>query len=149
MVMKVAPSCALAALLALGGCAAASVKDLKADPAATIQFDSQLNYQRLYKNLLAKFNECVGSSTFILSNARVEHALYSDLHEADISYVMDNMNHNVYYHADIVGNKETSHVTAYIYFGAWKRVLDKTQAWAEDETSTCNGSAETPAKSSS
>lgn len=126
------------ASIALCGCAATSIREIKSSPAATTSFETNINYQRLYKNLVTKFSECMGEGYVGgFATTHIKHALYSDLKEATISYTMDNLGQNIYYHADIIGTEKGSKVIAYVSLNTWKRTLDNTKNWATDADAPC------------
>jgi len=93
------------AVALLTGCAAGTVKDLKSDPANSISVEINQNYQRVYKNLLEKMQVCMGEGWVgAFAQNHIRHAMFNELQEAYISYVMSNLGYqNHYLHVDIKG----------------------------------------------
>lgn len=136
--MKPLATAALA--LVLAGCAAGNVSEIRADPANAIRMELDQNYQRVYKNVLDKMHECIGESwAGLFAQVRIRHALYSDLQEGNIGYVMDNLGQaNHYLQVDIKGlpgNK--TQLAAYVYFPTWRPQLDRVRAWAMNGQAPC------------
>lgn len=131
-------SLTLAALLA--GCAAGNVSEIRTDPANAVRIEIDQNYQRVYKNVLDKMHECIGESwAGMFAQVRIRHALYSDLQEGNIGYVMDNLGvANHYLQVDIKGlpNNRTR-LEAFVHFSTWKAHLERVQAWAIDGRAPC------------
>jgi len=138
--MKTFAAISIAAAL-LAGCAAGNVSEIRADPANAVRLDLDQNYQRVYKNVLDKMHECIGESwAGVFAQVRIRHALYSDLQEGNIGYVMDNLGvANHYLQVDIKGlpNNKTR-LDAYVHFATWKPHLDRVKAWAVDGQAPCD-----------
>lgn len=124
----------------LTGCAAGNVSEIRADPANSVRVEIDQNYQRVYKNVLDKMHECIGeSSAGMFAQVRIRHALYSDLQEGNIGYVMDNLGvANHYLQVDIKGlpNNRTR-LEAFVHFSTWKPHLERVTAWAIDGRAPC------------
>jgi len=131
----------IAVVALLTGCAAGTVKDLKSDPANSIRVQIDQNYQRVYKNLLERMQECMGEGWVgVFAQNHIRHAMYSELQEANISFVMSNLGYqNHYLHVDIKAlEQEKTKLEAFVYFSTWRSALGRIEAWARDTNATCN-----------
>ena len=138
---------ALALLPFLFGCAATSVKEMKSDPANAVHTTIEQNYQRVYKNLLGRMQECMSEGPVgMFAQYHVRHVLLPELREATISYAMSNMGtQNYYLHVDISGVSENqTKLDTYIFFSTWRHVLPKIQAWATNPDAPCDVQAPPP-----
>ncbi len=108
-----------------------------------VQIDQ--NYQRLYKNLLRKMDECAGEGQVgLFAQLHIKQTILSDLKEASISYMMTNLGTQSYYlHVDIHGiGEDRSKLDAYVAYSTWKDWLPRVERWARQPDATC---ADTPA----
>ena len=105
------------------------------------EFTVDQNYQRVYRNLLTKFRDCMGEGwAGAFASFHVVEGLYPDLGEAEISHMMTNAGtKNYYMHVEIkeVTADKTS-VKAYVQLSTWKRQLEKVRPWATDPAATCS-----------
>ena len=142
--MKIILTC-LALPIFLIGCAAGTVNELRSDPANSIHVEIKQNYQRVYKNLLEKMRECMGEGwAGAFAQFHIRHAMYNELREANISFVMSNLGQqNHYLQVDIRGlEDEKTKLDAFIYFPTWKSTLAKVQPWATDEKAKCDANSQ-------
>lgn len=136
----------LALAATLTGCAASSPKTLKADPARKVSVQIDQNYQRVFKNVLDKFQECVGEGRIgVFADMHIKNVMLSDLKEAEISVMMTNLGNYYYYHADIkeIAPGKTQFDAAIIY-QTWSRWLDRSVAWAQNGDADCDGVIKKP-----
>ena len=128
----------LAGLLA--GCAAGNVKQIQTEPANALHVEIDQNYQRLYKNLLRKMDECAGEGQVgLFAQLHIKQTILSDLKEASISYMMTNVGTQSYYlHVDIFGvGEDRSKFDAYVAYSTWKSWLPRVERWARNPAATC------------
>lgn len=94
---------ALMTVVALGGCAAGSVSEIRSNAAKRHEFVLPANYQEVYRNIASTARNCwVGG--FLLSpqaQRNVDADLLPDLGRGEVTIWMSNINRNVYAHADI------------------------------------------------
>ncbi len=136
---------ALPALLA--GCAAGTVKELKSAPGNSIHIEINQNCQRVYKNVLEKMQQCLGEGWGgAFAQYHVRHAIFSELQEANISWIMSNLDYqNHYLHVDLKGLQyDKTKLDAFVYFSGARQILVNVQAWATDANSTCDGKLPQP-----
>ena len=129
----------------LAGCAAGNVKQIQTEPANALHVQIDQNYQRLYKNLLRKMDECAGEGQVgLFAQLHIKQTILSDLKEASISYMMTNLGTQSYYlHVDIHGiGEDRSKLDAYVAYSTWKDWLPRVERWARQPDATC---ADTPA----
>lgn len=127
-------------VVALGGCASATVKELQANPAGRITLTTSRNYQAVYKDILIGMRECMGEGwAGAFAATHIRPALYSDLREGSISFVMSNMGvQNHYLHVDVKGIAEDrTSVDAVVEFATWKPQLERVKGWATGELVGC------------
>lgn len=125
----------------LSGCAAGTVNELRSDPANSIKLEINQNYQRVYKNLLEKMQECMGEGWVgVFAQNHIRHAMFNELQEANISYVMSNLGYqNHYLHVDIKGSgRDNTKMDAFVHFSTWRSVLSRVEVWATDAKATCD-----------
>lgn len=125
----------------LTGCAAGTAEALRADPSNSIHVELDLNYQRVYKNLLGKMQECMEKHwAGVTAQYRIDHAIYTERQEANLSFVMSNLGYqNHYLQVDIKGlDHDRTKVDAFVYFSTWRGTLARVQAWAADVNSKCD-----------
>lgn len=138
--MKTLPSC-LGLVFFLSGCAAGTVRDLKADPANAIHVEINLNYQRAYNNLVEKLRECIGEGGGGgYAEMRIRHAVLSELREANVSFVMLHLGYTHHYLlVEMKGLDEArTQLDAFVHFGTWRPVLGRIQRWATDPNAPCD-----------
>ena len=125
----------------LTSCAASNVKELKENPSKTIEFTIEENYQRVYKNLLEKMNECMGEGwAGVFASTHIKHELYNELKEGNITFLMSNAGSQSYYmHIDVasIADKKTR-INAYVYYSTWEKNLPLVKQWAFDGNSSCD-----------
>ena len=129
----------------LTGCAAGNVKQIQTEPANALHVEIDQNYQRLYKNLLRKMDECAGEGQVgLFAQLHIKQTILSDLKEASISYMMTNLGTQSYYlHVDIFGiGEDRSTLDAYVAYSTWKGWLPRVERWARQPDSPCADPAE-------
>jgi hypothetical protein len=123
----------------LTGCAAGSVRELKANPAATEKFTVAANYQLVYKRLIDKFQECTAAgATMVTANVVLSTQLYSDLKLGTITYSISGVVNAVHLHIDVSGTAEGAAVESFVYYPTWKQELAKIRSWAENPAAACD-----------
>lgn len=126
---------ALVTLIALGGCAAGSVSEIRSNAARRHEFALPANYQEVYRNIATVARNCwVGG--FLLSpqaQRNVDADLFSDLGRGEVTIWMSNIGRNVYAHADIERADGGSRVTVYTYFSSWDSIGPRMEKWAKGE----------------
>jgi len=124
----------------LSACAPNSVNSLKENSAASISLDINLNYQRVYKDVLDKMYECKGEGwAGAFAQFHIRHELDSEKGEAFITYVMSNagdQNHYLRINIKQIDNEKT-HLDAYVYFSTWQKSLEKIKGWATEQLKDC------------
>lgn len=70
----------------------------------------------------------------------IRHAVFNELREANISFVMSNLGYqNHYLHVDIRGlDDATTKLDAFVYFSTWRPTLARVQSWATDADAQCD-----------
>jgi hypothetical protein len=124
------------------GCAARSLNDLRTKPSKSLHVEVDQNYQRLYKNLLEKMNECMtGGNISLTARFDIRHSVLSELREAQVGYYMTNYGTESYWLlVDLKGiDKDKTKLDAYVAVSTWESRLKEVEAWATDPSSTCDG----------
>lgn len=117
----------------LSGCAAGNVKELKREAYKKYEFQENLNYQQVYKNIATATRSCWESGFLFSPSAQniVDADLYSELGKGEITIRMANLGSRVYAHTEIVKRDHTnSQVTVWIYFRTWTSMARKIRGWA-------------------
>lgn len=125
----------------LSGCAAGTVKELQSHPAAILDENIDLNYQRVYKNVLDKMRECIGEGwAGAFAQYHIQNELLSDLKESHIGFMMSNAGMQSHYlQVDIFGlNENKSNMKVMVAIETWKPYLSKIDNWAKNKDATCN-----------
>jgi hypothetical protein len=124
----------------LCGCAAQTVKEVRSNPAAELHMTVDQNYQRVYKQLLEKMQECYKEGTVgAFAQMHIRTSLYNELREANISYMMTNLgSQNHYLQVDIKGMGESTNLDAYVFFKTWSNRIPQIREWAINSDASCD-----------
>jgi hypothetical protein len=128
------------ALMTAAGCTSLTVKELKDKPAASDSVIVPVNYQKLYRDLLGKMQECFQEGTAgVFSRMDLDHALYSDLGEAQITYLMTSAGiKNYLLHVDIAAKgQHAARLDTFVSLYTWKPLMEQVQRWAVDPLASC------------
>lgn len=130
----------ICSVLILSGCAAGSVSDLRQNHSGSSHITVDENYQRVYKNLLESMYQCYGEGwAGVFAQYHIRSELYSELDEAEISYVMTNAGMQGHYlHVDIRGvDADHSEVDTFVSLSTWERQLSRVESWARGSDVDC------------
>ena len=69
----------------------------------------------------------------------IQTAIYSDLKEAEITYILSTMGYRSHFlHVNFKGlENDKTQLDAYVYFPTWKPFLSKIKRWAEKPEAAC------------
>ena len=129
---------ALAFLFLLVGCTSGTYKELKNSPVTKYDFHADMNYQAVYRTVLAKMREChqVGMLT---AQILVQGELYTDIEQAEITASMQGgLGTDVFLGVDIEKvEKNKSRVTVFSGIRSWNKSAQAVQEWVESDYQGC------------
>lgn len=129
--------------LLLFGCAPATFEGLKEDRnVGRYQFESQKNYQEVFRIVVNKMRECTQSAALFGGGTTVQGDLYTDIKKGEITLVnLTAFGSNVPMGISITSIDDTkTAVDIYYYFAsmpAWKRSAEIVEEWVEKGYQKC------------
>ena len=128
--MRKAITAAVSAV-ALSGCAASSVGDLRANPAKRYEFTSPDGYQQVYRNIARMARECWAGG-FIGSQFVVDADLFPDLAVGEVTIRVAGLTNMVHANALVTPSdaKEGARVVVWNSLSTWNDMGPRIQRWA-------------------
>lgn len=122
---------AAAILITTSACGPYSMKQLKDRPSGIITFQTNRNYQAVYRSILFNLREELQGHIF-LAHLGIHGDLYHDIQTGQISAVLSP--HGTHFlSVEIVGlGEDQTEVTSYFLHEGWRRHAEKAKVWAEE-----------------
>ena len=122
----------VAAALLLGGCAATSLDQLKADPAKVYAFHSPRDYRTAFTLIADKAEHC-WQGRVLFATLNVDATLNVPGRAGEVTFWMENFGRRIYGDALIAAAGEGSDVTVWTYLSTWDEVGPRIERWVQGQ----------------
>ncbi len=129
----------IAVLLAIAGCAPATMQGLRANPGGHIRFEVAKNYQGVYRTILANSRRCYQGG-MITAQVIVQGDLFTDTKTAEITTALHGgLGVDTYIGVDIKAlNEEKTEVRVFYALSSWQGQARAAKAWVERDATDCS-----------
>lgn len=131
-------SAVLACLITIGGCAPATVQELRADHAGKHAFEVEENYQAVYRTVVTQARKC-HQTGLITAQMVVQGDLYPDIKSGHVSIAVHGIGGvGTIAAVDVAALSDArSRVDTFYTFSSWTDFPPLVEEWVKDKSQDC------------